>query len=719
MTKGARSTAHVFPPTPINSSPPTASRRSASQPPPPAPSPSAARADPHHGCKQAVRFLQRRASGADTGYESFLRIEDPCKHLLCSLQRARRQASGEAEEQEEEGEECGETDGCPENLFAGIPASAFRSLRLRHIVNATPPVLVLRPMVSALHNCIHHFVFQHLLAPPPKNPHGFCQNGLLTDAEMADLVVEFASPVDVPGGPADKGYNDPSPFEDRRKTRAMAKEPDVSFFHSAGLAAQTQRRTQAQMEAGDSDSSDDDGDANDDDEEASDDDEDANDDDEDANDDDDPDSAMSVGEEEEEEDMLVYPCIIMEVAYSERYADLLADCLDYLLSSRGAIRLAILVKIAYSRPAAQGREPRPAPTAGDASSPPTWPDSGPSDYRAVAKLIEWVAPCGAAGGAGDIRMRGERIHVLRGGKIPARSKTRAPPTAAAAAVAASPQRKRKRGAKHNAHRGPRILPIGLRREDFGLDAAGAVDPATQQETQPPLPPPGPLVMVDVAAYAEILQQASKRVELRRRVGERKKRRAAVRVSRGDVGGEWRPTYGDDIYSMDFPYRDRDIRPSTDSRFDPNSIEQTHLPWSSLRCSDTFPRAVHACPSAVLPSIHDSIKHEAHERESRPYLIFSSPTWMVQGEGEWLRGIVGTWRFGYRNIVVGIEGCLLFPMMCARVAAFHAMQATIPVFMNAVSMHAWLSDYMWLAFLCQLLFIHPLHEECNLLGDCLR
>ena len=132
---------------------------------------------------------------------------------------------------------------------------------------------------------------------------------------------------------------------------------------------------------------------------------------------------------------------------------------------------------------------------------------------------------------------GQRIYILRNGKIPpaAAAEAQAQATSSGPAEPADAPSQRKHRRKHNTNRQQRpcILGVPFCREDFGLLSAPPTTPASttttesNTETRAAIPHP---VNVDWMPYAIILKGASHRMALVEWISGRKRRRAALKVS---------------------------------------------------------------------------------------------------------------------------------------------------------------------------------------------
>ncbi|KAI5781331.1 hypothetical protein DFH27DRAFT_616959 [Peziza echinospora] len=390
------------------------------------------------------------------------------------------------------------------------------------------PSAGIAPLAPPIHNGIHQFIFENRLASPPppsQHAHGFCQHGLLTPAELADMTVEFATSVALPRGSAELGYSDPAmPFSGARgKPTAEGTGSDDDDDPAVTMTrkpAMTMTMTMTMTAIG----------------------------------------WMKV--------RTPPPTTLVEIGLPETYEYLLHVCRDYLVSSGGRVRLAILIHAEPTQSTTSNTTtpttitsrnrtltpPTPSDRGITLSSPPTSPGSDHYDTlaREIASLpappldvllelweaVPWAGcTAGRSGGCPQIQQRGERIHILRNGKIPCR-----PPAPAPAASSSHRKRKRKPNANRQSRLGDRTLGVPFRIEDFGLQPQ---QPSTAAQAQSNNPIPSPLVMVDWTPYAVILKHASYRTALERRISGRKRQRAAVRVSRGDFGGEWTPREEDD------------------------------------------------------------------------------------------------------------------------------------------------------------------------------
>ncbi|KAI5780647.1 hypothetical protein DFH27DRAFT_338455 [Peziza echinospora] len=216
---------------------------------------------------------------------------------------------------------------------------------------AERPVLTLyHHMPTAIHEATALFVQRALLSR--SGP----LRRILSAHEIKGIAAgTAASPL--PGGPADKGFRDPtaSAAKHRHKPRALQKRADIALEHHPSNVALSADRS-------------DDGDH----------------------------SSESEQEEAQtaphaEPQVLPFPHAIIEVGYSQKYPSLVADAEDWLVSSQGAIRTVFIVCVEYAtipQSSITPHAPPPDDTASNndpdddddapASSPPRAADSPPA-----------------------------------------------------------------------------------------------------------------------------------------------------------------------------------------------------------------------------------------------------------------------------------------------------------------------------------------------------
>ncbi|KAI5781058.1 hypothetical protein DFH27DRAFT_529385 [Peziza echinospora] len=256
-----------------------------------------------------IRFLQDREAGVNL--HASLRIENPDRQLLEVIYEARDPMTA--------------PDLLTTNpLCQAIGTRLLQRFLLRTIPTATPPVLVLRPIKSPVHGCIEDFLRRCVL--------GFGASsrltGLLTSHEIQCIWTSYSTWCPLPRG---RAYDGDTPR--RMQRRALPKEPEIALSFSTFL--------QNQLRHDDAESSDDDDDDDDNENNGDDDDDNNNEDNEDAE----PESIAP------EQDVIrpprrsFIPSTVILVGYWETYDDLLADCTDYLVSSEGHIKLAIILYI--------------------------------------------------------------------------------------------------------------------------------------------------------------------------------------------------------------------------------------------------------------------------------------------------------------------------------------------------------------------------------------
>lgn len=218
------------------------------------------------------------------------------------------------------------------------------TLRYRYILH--PHRLIIRPMPTPAHDASHRFTCSYLC-----NPQLSPLLKILTPAQLGFIQVDVGGGVEAPGGPVDRGYENvleqrfPGVFP-RTKPRAVAKQPDVAFTYDSSLA---------------------------------------------------PSAPSDFGDDKEEEGKIAptplatiaFPDVVFETGYTESYQNLLADCADYLVSSKGQIKLAVLIHIDYQRQPPRSSSPSPSASDSDNNngSRPATPASPPSDaddYRRAA-----------------------------------------------------------------------------------------------------------------------------------------------------------------------------------------------------------------------------------------------------------------------------------------------------------------------------------------------
>ncbi|KAI5804145.1 hypothetical protein DFH27DRAFT_554532 [Peziza echinospora] len=359
----------VFPPTPATSS-----------------SPQGSSDDPvctNKTLRLVILFLRRRQSGEVGGdiTTANLRIEDPDSDVLWLLEEARDSSA----------------DLAPNHPFAGIASAVLKSLRIRWIPTANPPVLILLAMKTAVHDCIQEFIPRYLF---PRLSSG--KSDLLTPGEVGNLSVSYGTTTPLPGGPSGGGFRDPAPSTRRATTRAIEKEPAVSIKYVPRMPLSYDGDNEDETDDDNEDETDDD----------------------------------NNGEElwgEALRSIPFFPSLVIEVGYSEEYEDLKADCNDYLVSAGGEIQLAILVKISESDSIEKpSSSPALIPTSrGDhvdqemEDSRPPSPDSTHEDYKATSKALwnqvgtrlDAFLECWELGEGDIIRLRCPRIQLLKKGKI--------------------------------------------------------------------------------------------------------------------------------------------------------------------------------------------------------------------------------------------------------------------------------------------------------------
>ncbi|KAI5780367.1 hypothetical protein DFH27DRAFT_604589 [Peziza echinospora] len=506
------------PPTPRNSSPPCAPHDSQSSaadsaseatpagPPTPAPSVLAPSSPPTAApdettpesadtlqLTQIARFIRLRAGGLNPARS--LRLVGPSDAVLREFAAAKRSADEPPPAQ-------------PRQYPAGHPFAAVDLgvlARIRYRLVHHPPLLVLRPMPTALHNCIQVFVAKHLLSADPVRGLALAA-GLLTGAETACVDATYGTSIALPGGPADAGFRDPCVWAGtvrRRKPRALQKEPDVALRYVPPSPPPSPSSSPA-PEAWLFDDTD--------------------------------------GSSGDEGAASAFPAMVMEIGYCESYDDLLADCADYLVSSEGRIRAAVLVHIVRPPPAkatptadAQHQQPDDADAAADSAA-----DSGAEDYDAEYRRIVGKRRSRADADADRTRPAPPAFDAY----LEVWEYTATAATRTATSPAVHPHiRLRSPGRITLLHRGGRkpTIPVPLRRTDFGLPATAPIDGNNNNNSSQHSRP------IDFSAYAKLLQRSAREQVYTEHVNSGKLQRSQKRVREGDVGGEymeWEGAAGD-------------------------------------------------------------------------------------------------------------------------------------------------------------------------------
>lgn len=213
-------------------------------------------------------------------------------------------------------------------LTPHVPARVLARTRYRQTYS--PPQLTVRCMPTHAHHCVQSWVSRWLLNPRVNDSSAL----FLTPDEMDCVHTQYGSPVPFPDGPQALGHSHyvadlaPERDEDRTKPRALSKQPDVALTYRPDLDPCYKKRERGTQTSG------------------------------------------------SKQKVPAFPTVIIETGYTESYADLHADAADYLISSRGKTKLAILIHIDYPQ--------KPFSSPPTASSSPSPPPSSPEDYDQIA-----------------------------------------------------------------------------------------------------------------------------------------------------------------------------------------------------------------------------------------------------------------------------------------------------------------------------------------------